>query len=74
MNEHLLTTEQVAQHLQISEDKVRELCHNSGLPYYPLGPKLWRFDGKEVNDWLERQRTENTNKGETNGFNLSEKG
>jgi len=50
-----LTIEQIAEYLQVSKEKVYKLCQRGRMPASKLGGQ-WRFDIKEVDDWVRAQR------------------
>jgi len=50
-----LTIEQIAEYLQVSKEKVYKLCQRGRMPASKLGGQ-WRFDVKEVDVWLRKQR------------------
>ena len=49
------TIEQIADYLQVSKEKVYKLCQRGKMPACKLGGQ-WRFDVKEVDAWLKKQR------------------
>lgn len=50
-----LTIDQIADYLQVSKEKVYKLCQRSKMPASKFGGQ-WRFDTKEVDAWLRKQR------------------
>lgn len=43
--------EEVAEHLSVSQDAIREWIKKGKLPFYKAG-RLYRFRLSEVDDWL----------------------
>ena len=54
-----LTIDQIADYLQVSKEKVYKLCQRGKMPASKLGGQ-WRFDVKEVDAWLKKQRPKRT--------------
>ena len=50
-----LTIAQIADHLQVSREKVYKLCQRGKMPTSKFGGQ-WRFDVKEVDRWMKQQR------------------
>ena len=50
-----LTIDQIADHLQVSKEKVYKLCQRRRMPASKLGGQ-WRFDLKEIDVWVKKQR------------------
>jgi len=50
-----LTIEQIASHLQVSREKIYRLCPKGKMPASKVGGQ-WRFDLKEVDAWVRKQR------------------
>jgi len=50
-----LTIEQIAEYLQVSKEKVYKLCQRGKMPASKVGGQ-WRFDVKEVDEWVRLQR------------------
>ena len=50
-----LTLEQIADYLQVSKEKVYKLCQRRKMPASKLGGQ-WRFDVREVDAWVRKQR------------------
>lgn len=64
----LLTTEEVAQLLQVSARQVQDMAAKKELPAYRVGgPKRgnWRFRRDEIETWLEQQRNQVGESGQT---------
>ncbi len=53
--EHLLTTEEVAEHLRVEVITIRRLVNRSELPAYRIGGE-YRFTESDLEDYLQRQR------------------
>ena len=53
--EKLLTLQQIAQRLQISETTLYKLVRNGKIPAIKVGNQ-WRFKIKDINRWLESQK------------------
>lgn len=53
----LLTVKQVAERLQFSISTVYSLATSGAIPSYKLGGSI-RFKGKEIEDWIERNKRE----------------
>jgi excisionase family DNA binding protein len=54
--EDLMTPEEVAHLLRITPKTVREMARSRRLPAIKAG-RLWRFDRREVQRWLDAHRT-----------------
>jgi excisionase family DNA binding protein len=54
LNEHLMTTEEVALFLGKSPAWVRTAISVLGIPYYKVG-KQYRFRIQEIEEWLKKQ-------------------
>ncbi len=52
---HLLTIEQLADHLGVTERHVRRLVAERRIPFLKVG-RFVRFDPTDVNRWLDRTR------------------
>jgi len=50
-----ITLEQTAKHLQISRDSLYKKAQAGKIPASKIG-NLWRFDIKEVDAWVRKQR------------------
>lgn len=55
MTDKWLTIEQIADYLQVSTEKLYKLCQKGKMPASKVGGQ-WRFDLKEVDAWVRRQR------------------
>lgn len=55
MPDKWLTIEQIADYLQVSREKIYKLCQRGKMPASKLGGQ-WRFDRKEIDLWLKKQR------------------
>ena len=55
MTDKWLTIEQIADYLQVSTEKLYKLCQQGRMPASKVGGQ-WRFDIKEVDGWVRRQR------------------
>jgi len=55
MTEKWLTIEQIADYLQVSKEKMYKLCQRGKMPASKVGGQ-WRFDLKEVDAWVRKQR------------------
>lgn len=55
MTDKWLTIEQIAEYLQVSKEKIYKLCQRGRMPASKLGGQ-WRFDQKEVDQWVRQQR------------------
>lgn len=49
------TIEQVAEYLQVSREKLYKLVQQGRMPASKVGGQ-WRFDLKEIDDWVRKQR------------------
>lgn len=55
MTDRWLTIEQIADYLQVSKEKMYKLCQRGKMPASKVGGQ-WRFDVKEVDAWVRKQR------------------
>lgn len=55
MTDKWLTIEQIAEYLQVSTEKLYKLCQKGKMPASKVGGQ-WRFDIKEVDQWVRKQR------------------
>ena len=55
MTDKWLTIEQIADYLQVSNEKMYKLCQRGKMPASKVGGQ-WRFDIKEVDTWVRQQR------------------
>ena len=55
MTDKWLTIDQISDYLQASKEKVYKLCQKGKMPASKFGGQ-WRFDAKEVDNWLKKQR------------------
>ena len=55
MTDKWLTIGQIADYLQVSREKIYRLCQKGKMPASKVGGQ-WRFDMKEVDAWVRRQR------------------
>ncbi len=55
MTDKWLTIEQIADYLQVSREKIYRLCQKGKMPASKVGGQ-WRFDKKEVDTWVRKQR------------------
>lgn len=53
--EKLLTLQQIAQKLQISETTLYKLARNGKIPAIKIGNQ-WRFKMEDIEKWLESQK------------------
>lgn len=53
--EKLLTLQQIAQKLQISETTLYKLARNGKIPAIKIGNQ-WRFKVEDIEKWLESQK------------------
>lgn len=58
-HEELLTTDQVAERLQISRKTVRKWRYEGSLPAVKVGRRLVRYRWPQVLEWLELQGGKN---------------
>lgn len=62
MTEPLLTPEKAAEHLGGLDPKtVTKWAREGKIPAFPLGEgsrRLWRFKASELDEWIEKRRTE----------------
>ena len=56
MTDKWLTIEQIAGYLQVSREKIYRLCQKGKMPASKVGGH-WRFDLKEVDFWVRKQRS-----------------
>ena len=54
MDDEILTIEEVAKFLKLSEPTIYRL-KNTGLPYFKIGRNV-RFKKKDILDWLEENK------------------
>ena len=52
----LLTVDEVAHMLGMTESAVRHLVYRRQIPHVKVGPKTLRFDPVEIADWLAERR------------------
>ena len=52
-NERWLSIEQIAEHLGVNKDTVRNCIKKNNMPAHKIG-RLWKFLISEVNDWVKR--------------------
>lgn len=62
MTDKWLTIEQIADYLQVSREKLYRLCQKGKMPASKVGGQ-WRFDLKEVDAWVRKQRPKYIKKG-----------
>jgi excisionase family DNA binding protein len=55
LDNHLVTTKQIAQHLQVTEITIFR-WREKGMPFKRIGGHSIRFDLKEVNKWMEQKQ------------------
>lgn len=55
MTDKWLTIEQIADYLQVSREKIYKLCQQGRMPASKVGGQ-WRFDLKEIDTWVRKQR------------------
>ena len=55
MADKWLTIDQIADHLQVSKEKIYKLSQKGRMPASKFGGQ-WRFDLKEVDNWVRKQR------------------
>ncbi|MBX9726628.1 MAG: helix-turn-helix domain-containing protein [Rickettsiales bacterium] len=53
----LITIKEVADFLQIAEKTVYRLAAEGKIPAFKVGG-AWRFNRKEIQNWLEKQRND----------------
>jgi excisionase family DNA binding protein len=51
----LMTLEQLAKYLQMSEAKIYKLAQAGTIPGYKIGHQ-WRFAEKEIEEWIKAQK------------------
>lgn len=51
------TIQQIARHLKVSREVVYKLCQRRKIPASKVGGQ-WRFDVKEVDDWVRASRAQ----------------
>ena len=56
-----LTIDQIAEYLQVSKEKLYKLCQRERIPVSKVVGQ-WRFDIKEVDAWVRKQRPRGKNK------------
>ena len=52
----MLTVAEMADRLDCSTDKVRDLVNIDGMPCSRLNPRMWRFHWPTVLAWLQKRR------------------
>ena len=55
MTDKWLTIDQIADYLQASKEKIYKMCQKGKMPASKFGGQ-WRFDAKEIDLWLKKQR------------------
>ncbi len=55
MTDKWLTIDQIAEYLQVSKEKLYKLCQKGKIPVSKVVGQ-WRFDLKEVDAWVRKQR------------------
>jgi len=55
MTEKWLTIDQIADYLQVSKEKIYKHCQRGKMPASKFGGQ-WRFDLKEIDTWMRKQR------------------
>ncbi|MDD5671436.1 MAG: helix-turn-helix domain-containing protein [Candidatus Omnitrophica bacterium] len=55
MTDKWRTIEQISECLQVSREKIYKLCQRGKIPASKVGVQ-WRFDLKEVDAWVRKQR------------------
>jgi excisionase family DNA binding protein len=53
----LITIKEVADFLQIAEKTIYRLAAEGKIPAFKVGGS-WRFNRKEIEEWLEKQRND----------------
>jgi len=61
MTDKWLTIDQIADYLQVSKEKIYKICQKGKMPASKLGGQ-WRFDRREIDTWLRKQRPANSGK------------
>jgi excisionase family DNA binding protein len=56
--DRLLTVEQLAARLSVTESAIRHMVYRRQIPFLRLGSKRLRFDPAAIDAWLEDQRVE----------------
>ena len=51
-----MTVKQVAEYLQMSDDKIYDMAKKGELPAVKIRQQ-WRFDREEIDQWLKNHRT-----------------
>jgi len=57
MEEKLLTIEEVARYLNMSEEAVKELVEKGNLPAYKIGGIILRFKKEQVEDYFKKHNS-----------------
>lgn len=55
----VMTTEQAAKYLVMSEYSLRELCRKKMIPHARVGTSHYRFTLESLNQWLREQEEAN---------------
>lgn len=55
MTDKWLTLDEIAEYLQFSKEKLYKLCQRGKIPVSKVVGQ-WRFDIKEVDSWVRKQR------------------
>jgi excisionase family DNA binding protein len=50
----LLTTDEVAEYLKLTQEQIYRLKDKKGLPYHKIGPRLCGYKKEELDQWLEK--------------------
>jgi excisionase family DNA binding protein len=54
-----LTIDELAEHLKMGRTKLYRMAQDGNIPASKVGNQ-WRFDRKEIDDWMKRQRPSNS--------------
>lgn len=58
-DESLMTLQEVAEYLRLSEDVVYQMVRAGEIPGFKIG-KQWRFRRSEIDAWLESKRAQDS--------------
>ena len=58
-DDSLMTLQEVAEYLRLSEDVIYPLARSGELPGFKIG-KQWRFRRSEIDAWLESKRLDDS--------------
>ena len=54
-----MTVKEVAEVLQLSESKIKQLCQNGDMPSFKVG-SVWRIDPVDLHDYIDSLKNSKT--------------